>query len=313
MTPASIENIHCQQWLNRLANLNAATVRGQRAPHKPLLLLSIMDMIEDGALTAEWISLTPDLFSRFQMYWPIVHERQQTKANIKMPFHALGGDRDRVWERYTEDEAPSLSQNTTKRCRMDPILWECLLDENFRKEARLRLISSFFPTDEQVVLYARLDLPEPNVNDIREYKKNAQAHAASRKKGRDFRFRSSILTGYRYTCALTGYSLNTTEANLVEAAHIHQHSESGDDDPTNGLALTPDAHWMFDKFLWTVDYRDSQFIVLVAQDRFTDSSPTGRTLRVHHKKPLYFVQETKLRPDPMYFEWHRGRFLKEWK
>jgi putative restriction endonuclease len=309
MPPASIVNRHCQEWLNRLANLNAATVRGQKAPHKPLLLLTIMDMIEDGELATEWIRLTPDLFSRFQLYWPIVQERQQTRANIKMPFHALGGDRDRVWERCTEDGAPSCSENTTKCCRMDPILWDCLQDEDFRKEARLRLISAYFPADEQVVLYARMDLPEPDVKDLEEFKKNAQAHAANRKKGRDFRFRSYVLTGYRYACALTGYSLNTTEANLVEAAHIHQHAQSGDDDPTNGLALTPDAHWMFDKFLWTVDCRDSQFIVLVAKDRFTDSSPRGRTLREHHEKPLYFVPGAKLRPDPMYFEWHRERFL----
>jgi hypothetical protein len=59
--------------------------------------------------------------------------------------------------------------------------------------------------------------------------------------------------GYRFTCALTGYFLNTTKENMVEAAHIHQHADSGNDDPRNGLALTPDAHWLFDRDLWTAE------------------------------------------------------------
>ncbi len=29
---------------------------------------------------------------------------------------------------------------------------------------------------------------------------------------------------------------------IVQAAHIHQHAISVNDDPRNGLALTPDAH-----------------------------------------------------------------------
>lgn len=38
-------------------------------------------------------------------------------------------------------------------------------------------------------------------------------------------------------------------ANVVEAAHIHPFSEAGDDDPRNGLALTPDLHWAMDRHL----------------------------------------------------------------
>ncbi len=36
---------------------------------------------------------------------------------------------------------------------------------------------------------------------------------------------------------------------MVEAAHIHPFSEAGDDDPRNGLALTPDMHWAMDRHL----------------------------------------------------------------
>ena len=83
---------------------------------------------------------------------------------------------------------------------------------------------------------------------------------------------------YRFTCALTGYSLNTTKENLVEAAHIHQHALSGDYDPRNGLAVTPDAHWMFDRGLWTAEPQGEDFLAIVARGHFKDSSGSGQTL-----------------------------------
>ena len=88
-------NIHsAAEWLARLSNLNAATTaeRG-RAPHKPLLLLCVIDMVEEGVITTPWISYTPELFFRFQCYWAIVFERQRNKPDMRMPFHALGGAR----------------------------------------------------------------------------------------------------------------------------------------------------------------------------------------------------------------------------
>ena len=121
--------------------------------------------------------------------------------------------------------------------------------------------------------------------------RTAEAYKDSIKKGRDSKFRSEVLLNYRFTCAFTGYSLNTTKENMVEAAHIHQHALSGDDDPRNGLALTPDAHWMFDRGLWTAEPRGDGFIVIVATDHFKDSSPYGRSLYNHHEKPLFFPKE----------------------
>ncbi len=298
-------------WLRRLGSLNVAvtSTRGF-APHKPLLLLCVMDMIEEGALITPWITYTPELFFRFQCYWQIVFDRQQNRPDMRMPFHALGGEKDRIWERFTEDGSLSLSKETTRRCRMDGGLWQALHDSNFRRDARLTLIASYFTPEEQVALCARLSLPEPTTSEIDAIRRSAETYQASKKKGRDVRFRSQVLLNYRFTCALTGYSLNTAKENMVEAAHIHQHAVSGNDDPRNGLALTPDAHWMFDRGLWTAIPAEDAFIVIVAKDQFTDTSPTGRSLAEYHEKPLVFPPSCTFRPDPKHFAWHRAhRFL----
>lgn len=180
-----------------------------------------------------------------------------------------------------------------------------LQDPAFRREGRLRLITTYFTPPEQIALCARLRLPEPTTEAIAAIRRSADAYKASQRKGRDSRFRSDVLINYRFTCALTGYSLNTVNENLVEAAHIHQHAVSGNDDPSNGLALTPDAHWMFDRGLWTAECSNGEFIVLVARGHFKDYAPRGRSLSDYHGQPLFFPSETVLRPDPRNFIWHR--------
>ena len=60
-------------------------------------------MAEDGPLPSPWLPYSPELFFRFQCYWTIVHDRQRNRPDMRLPFHALGGERDRVWERYTEE------------------------------------------------------------------------------------------------------------------------------------------------------------------------------------------------------------------
>ena len=50
-----------------------------------------------------WLPYSPELFFRFQCYWALVLDRQRNRPDMRLPFHALGGERDRVWTRYTED------------------------------------------------------------------------------------------------------------------------------------------------------------------------------------------------------------------
>ena len=89
-------------WLDRLCQLNVSRSAGRgSAPHKPLLLLCLIDMVEDGSLTTPLVDYTPELFFRFQSYWPLVYARQQNQPDMRLPFHALGGERDQIWTRLT--------------------------------------------------------------------------------------------------------------------------------------------------------------------------------------------------------------------
>jgi len=304
-TPHDITNF----WLGKLANLNASKTGGRGiAHHKPLMILSVMDLIENNELNDRWVAYDANLVTRFRDYWDLVIERRKNAPEITMPFNALGSSRDAIWECFDEHGNPSKSKLTTRLCHLDPDLFECLLDAEFRFNARSILVATYFTPSEQVGLCARLEIPLPDTVSMIEFARDREAFKTSQKKGRDNRFKVEVGSCYKYTCDLTGYCLQTTTGYIVQAAHIHQHAQSGNNDLRNGLALTPDAHWMFDQGLWTAVPKGDHFLIKVALGKFSDSSPSGRSLAECQGKPMHFHPQSKLRPDPIHFDWHRKRY-----
>jgi putative restriction endonuclease len=62
-----------------------------RAPHKPLLLLSILDLIANNRITSNLVELNAELIDTFDLYWnkAIGDERD---SNILMPFYHMSSE-----------------------------------------------------------------------------------------------------------------------------------------------------------------------------------------------------------------------------
>lgn len=56
----------CEQ---QLTHLSTAVIMGRQAPHKAVLLLAIMDLIEDGYITTPQIFLSKELETAFENEW----------------------------------------------------------------------------------------------------------------------------------------------------------------------------------------------------------------------------------------------------
>jgi putative restriction endonuclease len=78
-------------WLERLSNLNLDRSRGA-APHKPLLLLVVFDLIEDGKLVGGLMARDGNLAFRFSSYWAIVAERRSARPDVRLPFYHIKSD-----------------------------------------------------------------------------------------------------------------------------------------------------------------------------------------------------------------------------
>jgi len=286
----------CCFWLQKLKALkpNIAHAKGvghaRFAPQKPLLLLCLIDLADSGELSSPLLSKTPELRLRFDSYWSIVQPRWGGRPGFDLPFHHLSTQG--FWRALDASGGPSASADTTRQIALDPGFHACLLDRAFRLDARLVLIRTWFPDNEANALLIALGISKADIRKFDFKLRDATPEYAA--KGRDARFRITVVTQYRFTCALTGYGTHAKRGStLVEAAHIHAFSQSRNDQPDNGLALSRDAHWMFDEHLWTVD---DQFRVLVAREVFTEWGPEAYWLKRRHLQPLVFMDGVTLRP-----------------
>ncbi|EKD97975.1 MAG: hypothetical protein ACD_23C00645G0002 [uncultured bacterium] len=255
---------HYQDSIRRL-NVNMRA--GRASPHKLCMLLAAFDMARAGLLADNRIFFGPALLARYHQFfnavrWPGAH------PNPYFPFFHLSGKlrggAPSFWHLHPLPSREAvLAAMTTARSMMDitaNIAWAELDAELFDLLQKPAALEALADTLSSYWLERGLqDLRQvaSRAGEISRYEqrlRQAQPLAASEATPptyvRDPAFRRVVTDVYDYRCAATGVRilLSTGEA-MVEAAHIHPFSETGDDDPRNGLALTPDMHWAMDRYL----------------------------------------------------------------
>lgn len=134
---------------------------------------------------------------------------------------------------------------------------------------------------------------------------------------RDAQFRRDVLAAYQNRCAISGFEVGgvaTYQARrIIDAAHIRPISLDGPDHVTNGLALTPTLHRLFDEGLFSLAYSNRGLETRVSPrlDRRMIESPDGR-FRMPLEDGLLVVlpAAVTLRPDPAQIAFHaRNVFL----
>ncbi len=240
-------------WLERLYNLRREKRDGHERPHKPVLLLSILDLLDRSLIVANEIPLSEELVATFKRYFAVVREAND-QPSIEIPFYFLGGDK--FWQvmpaggggpLYREGfaaGAPGVGQLRKDRVagHFDVGLWALLSDPLARHQVREALIARYFPERrEQLAALVATTCQVPVAEALREEPPEAKRDAA---------FRRTILEVYDYRCAACGIRVLLEQAmSLVEAAHLIPFGMSRNDKPTNGVALCPNHHWAMDRHL----------------------------------------------------------------
>lgn len=79
-------------FLSKLKRLNRATTPYGKAPHKPILLISIINLIDSGMVTENRVCVNPDLVAMFQENWRLLVNTPH-QADFTQPFYYLQSEK----------------------------------------------------------------------------------------------------------------------------------------------------------------------------------------------------------------------------
>lgn len=296
-------------WLRKFQKLRVDRASETPAPHKPLLLLAILDFVESGDIATPQVKLTPELAFRFLGYWEIVGTRGRSVGRVELPFFHLQSDG--ILRHVAHDgldaalasirpTSVELLNRVVRHAELPEDLFALMSDRQSRDTMRRTLISgNWFLPDERVKLNAILGIEDNSSMQTDDLALSVVLEEA--RQGRDIRFRLQIVP---LSCLLCGVKmLLPSGIALVEAAHIHPFSQSRNDDITNGMALCRNHHWAFDQGLWTLG---GDFDVTVASDAFTEEAPNQLSLGAYHSRRVDLSRlAVKHRPSQKHLDWHR--------
>ena len=240
-------------------------VTAHQAPHKPILLLCVLDLFDSGEISSNLVGISDDLFELFAVYWGRVLPFNRP-GNLVLPFFHLQGDG--FWHLLPRYEGTTLSSQITSLtrlreetfgARMDEDLYDLFESKENRDRLRGVLIETYFSpeirplvveqsiTNRGAFLYSEGLLNNPEDSRVEETLFVEKTYLPA---VRDQGFRRAVVTAYSHRCALCGIRVRTLDGHTaVTAAHIRPWSETHDDRPANGMALCRMCHWTFDEGL----------------------------------------------------------------
>lgn len=106
-----------QHYCELFQQLHTAVISGHKAPHKAVLLLSIIELIEENIISSPCIVLSDDLITRFKKNWEIHVHSQKFTSTITTPYWHLQNES--FWRLNTYDGS------TLKKTYSEKYLKEC--------------------------------------------------------------------------------------------------------------------------------------------------------------------------------------------
>ncbi|WP_207535324.1 HNH endonuclease [Desertivirga arenae] len=311
-------------FLSKLKRLNRASTPYGKAPHKPVLLISIIDLIEQGLVTDNRIYVTPELVAMFQENWRLLvntpHQPDFTQPFYYMQSEKIDGEQ--IWflqaklgyQINAHIKSVVRLAEVLEYAYFSPTLYLLLSDSVSRNIIKTVLIDTYFPTTRQHYILSK-EKGEGYIHDLENYLLNepeAQYKTVKIESEEDLyvrggMFKKLVPRVYDSTCSFTGMRLESTFGyNFIDACHIVPFSISGDDKINNGIALCPNLHRAFDRGL--VSINSSYGILVSSQISEVEAHPYSLAQLNERKIRLPFGP--RYYPSQENLEWHRENIFK---
>jgi len=276
--------IHCFTHLKR-------DMKNGGAPHKPILLLSIIRLFENGIFTNNQIYVLPELVASFKANWSKLVTTNHYPI-FALPFYHMNSEP--FWklipnigcEKWIESKSSMRSLNNltmaVQFALIDNELANLLSVPENRDILKISLLDKYFPKTKSNFC-SNEDDGFPSISVLHENSDEYKRKIIELKNKVDENtfqeevfirgglFKREIPKIYNNTCAISELRLTavTTTVSMIDACHIVPFSESYDDTLTNGIALCPNLHRAFDRGLISIS---DNYAVLINKNFIEDKN-----------------------------------------
>lgn len=315
-----------QRYLDRFHKLKIDRAHGI-APHKPILLISVLQTFKTEFQNSTRIYITPELVALFKTNWNLLVTTKHD-CRFALPFYHLTSDK--FWKLIPKLGFENILQlSATMRSFSNlNIAVDCAVIEDdlmrLMKDSKCNdiliqfLLDEYFPISKnnfsdssngQQTLFDDIEnkiLKEPSEEYRQEIKKLLEQKNDEEIFLRGSLFKREIPKIYNNTCCISGMRIDATvNVSMIDACHIVPFSVSYDDTITNGIALCPNLHRAFDRGLIgiTEDYR-----ITISKSFREDES--NYSIHVFAGKQIQLPKQKEYFPMKENFEWHLKNIFK---
>lgn len=309
---------HLPKYLHHFTHLKRDRKNGG-APHKPILLLSVIRMFEQGIFKDRRIEIIPELVASFNSHWAQLVTTNHNKI-FALPFYHMRSEP--FWELLpnpgcdtwinSKSSMRSFGNLTTAvQCAIiDSDLATLLRNSETRDLLKVVLLDTYFG----ISIYETIEDELFDGSILHESSETYREQILSLKKTADDNlfqeeifirsgvFKREIPKIYNFTCAISGMRLDaTSNISMIDACHIVPFAESYDDTIPNGIALTPTLHRAFDRGLISIsdDYR------VIVHSNFKENQNSPFNLSQFHRQEIILPEDAKFYPSLENLQIHR--------
>lgn len=296
------------------------------APHKPIMLLSVLQSFSNKYYTTSKIYITPELVALFKTNWNLLVTSNHD-CNFALPFYHLTSDK--FWYLQPKQGFENFLQIKTSMrsfsnlnaavdyASIEDDLFNLVISEKDNSLLKLFLLDEYFPDTKNNFTYS-IENQQKLINNIEnkilkedavEYRSEIKNLIQQKNEEEIFLrgslFKREIPKIYNNTCCISGMRIDgTINVSMIDACHIVPFSESYDDTISNGIALCPNLHRAFDRGLISIG---DNYEVIV-KDTFSEKSSSNYFIRPFNGKQIFLPSKADNYPSINNFYYHRKRF-----
>ena len=283
--------MHRETIIQTFETLNLWRREGERAPHKPLLVLhAIGRLLRDGPRLIPYSEIDENLGRLLREFGP-----RRANYGTQYPFWRLRNDG--IWEIPDADQIRQTASGDAFKSDLvrydvsggfyEDIAHQLQNDSTLSFEIIQNLLEAHFPSSlhEDILQAVGIEFPLPIFN----------------QQSNNINFRANILRAYEYKCAVCSFDVRLGNSPIaLEASHIRWRQANGPDIEVNGLALCSLHHKLFDRGAFTLS---QQRKILVSDDAHGSVGFEEWLMRFHGEE-INFPQRQSYYPHESFIDWH---------